>query len=158
MPNFCSPSSASPESFSTTRAYLAFVWTAIGGSLGRLAVGLAELEPLEPFDADIFSRRGGDGRDELADGLRSIADVGLLEKLVEILRVHGRDLHRDLLRELPQIGVARHEVRLARELDHRANTAAGVHVRLDDALLGLAVGLFLGLGEPALLDQRLRLR
>src|SRR2546426_2999123 len=137
MPNFCSPSSASPESFSPTRAYLAFVWTAIGGSLGRFAVRLAQLEPLEPPDADVLPCRGGDARDELADGLRSIADVGLLEEIVQVLRVHRRDLHCDLLRKLPEIGVARHEVRLARELDHRANTAAGVHVRLDDALLGL---------------------
>src|SRR5205807_1466968 len=110
-----------------------------------------------PSNADVLPRRGGDARDELADGLRSIADVGLLEEIVQIFRVHRRDLHGDLFRKLPEIGVARHEVRLARELDHRANTAAGVHVGLDDALLGLTVGLLLGLGEPALLDQRSRL-
>src|SRR6267378_3312146 len=130
----------------------------MGGSLGRLAVLLSQLEPLEPPDADVLPRRGSDARDELADGLRSVADVGLFEELVQVLRVHRRDLHRDLLRELPEVGVARHEVRLARELDHRANTAAGVYVRLDDALLRLAISLLLGLGEPALLDQDLRLR
>src|SRR2546426_5173658 len=156
MPNFCSPSSASPESFSTTRAYLAFVWTAIGGSLGRFAVRLAQLEPVEPPDADVLTSRGRDARYELADRLRGVADVGLLEQFVQILRIHGRDLHRDLPCEPAEIGVPRHEVGLAGELDDRADAAARVNVCLDDALLGLAVRFFLGFREPALLDQRLR--
>src|SRR5437879_5995077 len=158
MPNLRSPSSASPESLSTTRPYLAFVWTAIGGSLGRLAVRLAQLEPLEPSNADILSRRGSDPGNELADGLRRVADVGLLEEVLQVLRIHRRDLHRDLPRELAEVRVARDEVGLARELDHRADPATGVDVRLDDALLGLAVGLLLGLRQASLLDQALRFR
>src|SRR5438309_4973999 len=155
MPNSRSPSSASPESFSTTRPYLALVWTAIAGSLGGFAVGLAQLEPLEPLDADVFAGAGRDGRHEFADGLRGVPDVRLLQKLVHVRRVHRRDLHRDLLRKLPEIGVARHEVRLARELDHRADATAGVNVCLDHTFLRDAVGLLLCLGEPTLLDQPL---
>src|SRR5438105_3103606 len=158
MPNLRSPSSASPESLSTTRPYLAFVWTAIGGSLGRLAVRLAQLEPLEPPNADVLTGRCGDARDELANGLRCIADVGLFEEVLQVLRIHRRDLHRDLLCELAEVRVARDEVGLARELDHRTDPAARVHVRLDDALLGLAVGLLLGLRQATLLDQALRFR
>src|SRR5438445_6989172 len=97
IPNLRSPRRASPESFSSTRRYLAFAGTAICGSLGRLAVGLAELEPLEPFDADVLSRGGGDGRDELADGLRRVADVVLLEQLIVIIRYYCRHSHRHLL-------------------------------------------------------------
>src|SRR6266550_4077606 len=126
MPNLRSPSSASPESLSTTRPYLAFVWTAIGGSLGRLAVRLAQLEPLEPPNADVLSRCGSDPGNELADGLRRVTDVGLLEEVLQVLRIHRRDLHRDLLRELAEVRVARDEVGLARELDHRADPAARV--------------------------------
>src|SRR5438445_5590562 len=92
MPNLRSPRSASPESFSSTRRYLAFVWTAIGGSLGRFAVGLAELESLEPSDADVLTRRRGDARHELADGLRGVADVRLLEELVHVLGIHPPNL------------------------------------------------------------------
>src|SRR5256885_2417111 len=154
MPNFCSPSSASPESFSTTRAYLAFVWTAIGGSLGRFAVRLAQLEPLEPSDADVFTRRRGDPGHEVADFLRRVADVHLLEQLVDVLRIHRGDLHRELLGELLEIRVARHEVGLARELHHRADPAARVDVGFDEALLGLTIGLFLRLLEAAVLDER----
>src|SRR6266566_5873545 len=155
MPNSRSPSSASPESFSTTRPYLAFVSSAIGGSLGRFAVGLAQLEPLEPLHADVLAGPGGDARDELADRLRGISDVGLLQELTNVSRVHRRDLHRDLLRELPEIGIARHEVGLARKLDHRADATARVDVGLHDAFLCLAVRLLLCPGEPTFLDQRL---
>src|SRR5690348_8413265 len=107
MPNLRSPRRASPESFSSTRPYLAFARTAICGSLGRLAVRLAQLEPFEPLDADVLPGGGGDARDELADRLRRVADVGLLEELLEVFRVHRRDLHRDLLRELAEVRVAR---------------------------------------------------
>src|SRR6267378_8017210 len=65
MPNSRSPRSASPESFSTTRPYLALVLTAIGGSLGGFAVRLAQLEPLEPPDADVLAGLRGDTDDEL---------------------------------------------------------------------------------------------
>src|SRR5207245_4240771 len=123
MPNFCSPSSASPESFSTTRPYLAFVWTAIGGSLGRLAVRLAQLEPLEPPNADVLSRCGSDAGNELADGLRRVADVGLLEEALQVFRIHRRDLHRYLLRELAEGRAAREEVARDGRLEHRAKTA-----------------------------------
>src|SRR6266849_6212750 len=157
MPNSRSPRSASPESFSTTRPYLAFVSSAIAGSLGRFAVGLTQLEPLEPLDADVLACGGRDGGHELADRLRGVPDVGLLQELVDVRGVHRRDLHRDLLREPPEVGVARHEVGLARELDDRANSAARVDVRLDDAFLRLAVSLFLRFGEPAFLDESPRL-
>src|SRR2546423_1049843 len=120
IPNSRSPRSASPESFSTTRPYLALVWTAIAGSLGGFAVGLAQVGPLETLGADGLAGAGCDGRHELADRLRGVADVGLSQKLVHVRGVHRRDLHRDLLRELPEIGVARHKVGLARELDHCA--------------------------------------
>src|ERR1700730_306829 len=156
MPNSRSPRSASPESFSTTRPYLAFVNSAIAGSLGRFAVGLAQLEPLEPLDADVLAGAGRARRHELADRLRGVADVGLRQKLVHVRRIHRRDLHRDLLREPPEVGIARHEIGLARELDHRADPAARVDVGLDDAFFRLAVSLFPGLGQSALLDERLR--
>src|SRR6266568_4455379 len=109
---------------SAARPYLACVSSAIGGSLGRFAVGLAQLEPLEPLHADVLAGPGGDARDELADRLRGISDVGLLQELTDVSRVHRGDLHRDLLRELPEIGIARHEVGLTRKLDHRADSTA----------------------------------
>src|SRR5437879_13855325 len=98
MPNLRSPSSASPESLSTTRPYLAFVWTAIGGSLGRLAVRLAQLEPLEPPNADVLSRCGRDAGHELADALPRLADVRLLEELPHVLRLPPRPPARALPR------------------------------------------------------------
>src|SRR2546430_15895840 len=110
IPNSRSPRSASPESFSTTRPYLAFVPSAIAGSLGRFAIGLAELEPLEPLDANVLAGRSSDAGHELADRPRGIPDVGLLQKLVHISRVHRGDLHRDLLGEPAEVGVARDEV------------------------------------------------
>src|SRR2546428_6368996 len=158
IPNLRSPSSASPESLSTTRPYWACAWRAFGGSLGRLAFRQAQLEPLEPPNADVLSRCGSDAGNELADGLRRVADVGLLEEALQVFRIHRRDLHRYLLRELAEVRVARDEVGLARELDHRADPAARVHVCLDHALLGLAVGLLLGLRQATLLDQALRFR
>src|SRR5438067_3829948 len=156
MPNLRSPRSASPESFSRTRWYLAVVGPGIRGSLGCLAVRPTELEPSEAAYAHVLPRRRGERRHELADRLRRVADVRLREELVDVLRVHRRDLHRDLAGELAEFVVARDEVGLARELHERADPAASVDVRLDDAFLGLAARLLLGTREPALLDQGLR--
>src|SRR5919201_914516 len=157
MPKGRSPSSASRESFTTPRRYLAFACTAIGGSLGRLAVGRPEREPLEPPDAHVLAGGGCDPGHELADGLRGIPDVGLPEKVLHVLWIHRRDLHRDLLGEAPEVRISSHEVGLARELDHRADAAAGVDVGLDDPFLRLTVGLLLHLLESAGLDDLLGL-
>src|SRR5438477_4273 len=138
MPNLRSPRSASPESFSRTRWYLAVVGPGIRGSLGCLAVRPTELEPSEAAYAHVLPRRRGERRHQLADRLRRVADVRLREELVDVLRVHRRDLHRDLASELAEFVVARHEVGLARELHKRADPAAAVDVRLDDAFPGLA--------------------
>src|SRR5256885_2284322 len=156
MPNLRSPSSASPESFSRTRWYLVFVGPGIRGSLGCLAVRPAQLEPSEAAHAHVLPRRRGERRHQLADRLRRVADVRLGEQLVDVLRIHRRDLHRDLASELAEVVVARDEVGLARELHERADAAAAVDVGLDDALLGLATRLLLGPHEPTLLDQGLR--
>src|SRR5438874_1382801 len=56
MPNLRSPRSASPESFSRTRWYLAVVGPGIRGSLGCLAVRPDQLEPSDEAYAHAPSR------------------------------------------------------------------------------------------------------
>src|SRR5207245_1948988 len=123
----------------------------------RCAHRLAELDARETPDPHVLAGRRGEPRHQLADGLRGVPDVGLLEQLVDVLGVHRRDLHRDLSREPAEVGIPRDEVRLARELHERADLAAGVDVRLDDAFLGLAVRRLLRFRETALADERRRL-
>src|SRR5436190_1569980 len=98
MPNFRSPRSASPESLSSTRRYLAAPPCVIPGSLG-----LAQSEALDPPDVHILLGRRGDVRDQVLDGLRAVADVRLLEQLLDAGGRHRRYLHRDLLRELLEV-------------------------------------------------------
>src|SRR6185503_12889190 len=79
MPNFRSPRSASPESFSRTRWYFGVPF-AIAASLGvALAVGLPDGEALDAPDRDVLADRRGERRDEVLDRLRAVADVGLLQ-------------------------------------------------------------------------------
>src|SRR5712692_2751178 len=151
MPNFRSPRSASPESFSSTRRYLAAALSVIGGSL------FAQREALEAPDVHVLAGGRGDGRHQILDRLRGVADVGLAEQLVDVGRRHRGDLHRELLGELAELVTARDEVRLARQLNERADTAIGVDVRRDDALARFAAALLRGLVETALGDERLRL-
>src|SRR5205807_9592669 len=116
MPYWRPPRSASPESFRRTRWYLGFVWIAIGGMLvGRFAVRFAELESLEAPHPHVLSSRRRKRRDQLAHRLRRVADVGLAEELLDVLRVHSGDLHREPPRPIPQLPVACAEIRLARQ-------------------------------------------
>src|SRR5581483_8485880 len=78
-------------------------------------------------------------------------------ELVDRLRRHGRDLHRDLLRQLLELRAARDEVGLARDLHERADASARVDVRRDGAFPGLAAGLLRDRREAALLQERLGL-
>src|SRR5712691_10080120 len=152
MPNFRSPRRASPESLSSTRLYLAALRCVICASLG-----LAQGEALDAAHVDVLLRRRRDRRDKVLDRLRGVADVGLLQQLLDARRVHRRDLHRDLLRELLEFVSARNEVGLARQLHQGANASARVDVRRDHALLCHALrSLGEGLDAP-LLDERERL-
>ena len=54
-------------------------------------------------------------------------------------RVHRRDLHGDVPRELAEVVRVRDEVGLAVEFDEDADAAAGVDVAFDDAVGGFAV-------------------
>src|SRR5438067_3340183 len=68
---------------------------------------------------------------------------GLLRDLVlgDVLDAgHARDVQRDVLRERDEVLVARHEVRVAVDLDEHADLAVGVDVGLDRALARLAAG------------------
>src|SRR3989442_7772871 len=132
MPNLRSPRSASPESFSRTRLYFGSI---PAESRPR---SLAEREALEALDGDVLADRCGERRHQVLDRLRRVADVGLPEQLVDGLRVHRRDLHRDLLGELLEVVAARDEVGLARDLHDRPLAAVRVDVRRDDALARLA--------------------
>src|SRR5512142_1410136 len=152
MPNFRSPRSASPESLSSTRRYFAPSRVVIAGSLC-----LSEREPLEAPHRDVLTRLRRDRGDEVLDRLRRVADVRLRVELVDVRRRHRRDLHRDLLRELLEVLAARDEVGLARHLDERADPAAAVDVRGDDAFLGLASRLLRRRRDAALGEQLLRL-
>src|SRR5712691_6831512 len=152
MPNLRSPRSASPESLSSTRRYLAAPCV-IGGSLG-----LAEGEPLEAPHVHVLFGRRGHRRDEVLDRLRRVADVRLTQQLLDARRIHRRDLHGDLLGELLEFVTARDEVGLARELDQRADASAGVDVRRDEAFLGLALRLLRHRLDTPLLDECERLR
>src|SRR3979409_586305 len=79
MPNFRSPSSASPESLSSTRLYLAALRCVIATSLG-----LAECEAVEAAARHGTDSRRRQRRDEVTHRLRRVADVGLLQQLVEV--------------------------------------------------------------------------
>src|SRR5712692_7829469 len=135
MPNLRSPRSASPDSLSSTRLYLA------APCVIARSLGLAQGEALEAPDVHVLFRRGGHRRDEVSDSLRCVADVRLTQQLLDARGVHGRDLHGDLLRELLEFVAARNEVRLAREFHQCADASAGVDVRRDEAFLGLALRL-----------------
>src|SRR5687767_5017312 len=93
MPNLRSPRSASPESLSSTRLYLAAPRCVIATSLG-----LAQGEALDAAHVHVLFGRRGDFRDEILDLLRPVADVRLLEQLLDRRGIHRGDLHRDLLR------------------------------------------------------------
>src|SRR6266849_954102 len=152
MPNLRSPRSASPDSLSSTRPYLAAPWVI------AMSLGLAQGEALEAPHVHVLFGRRGHRRHEVLDRLRRVADVRLTEQLLDARGVHCRDLHRDLLRELLEFVAARHEVRLARELHDRADTSAGMDIRGDEALLGLALRLLRDRLDAPLLDERERFR
>jgi hypothetical protein len=103
------------------------------------------------------------GRLVLLLHLRPVDRLLLLERLgghvlaAHPLRVGGGDVHRDLLDEVLEVVGARHEVRLAVDLDEHADAAAHVDVAADDALRRGASGALGGLGEAALAQQRHRL-
>src|SRR6185503_817012 len=67
--------------------------------------------------------------------------------LAHELRVHRRDLHRDVAGERLEVLVARDEVGLAVDLDEHADAAARVDVRDDGAFGGLTAGLLRRLRE-----------
>src|SRR2546421_6696755 len=153
MPNLRSPRSASPDSFRRTRLYFAAVivdrvWLNLSTSSRRPARSrstrssrinrssldsfrwlFAEREALEATDRDVLSGLHRESGDEVLHRLRRVADVRLREQLIDVLGRHGRDLHRDLLRQLLELLTARDEVGLARDLHDRADTSAGVYVR-----------------------------
>src|SRR2546428_1368622 len=114
MPNLRSPRSASPESFSRTRLYFG----SMVATKFRLR-SLAECEALEALDGDVLADRCGERRHQVLDRLRSVADVGLPEQLVDGLRIHRGDLHRHFLGKLLEGVAARDEVGLARDLHDR---------------------------------------
>src|SRR6266851_10287013 len=89
MPNLRSPRSASPDSLSSTRLYLA------APCVIARSLGLAQSEALEAPDVHVLFRRGGHRRDEVSDRLRCVADVRLTQQLLDARGVHGRDLHGD---------------------------------------------------------------
>ena len=60
---------------------------------------------------------------------------------VSVLRIRGRNVQGDLIGKLPEVIGARHKVRLAVELNQRAELAAWMLVALDQALLGRASGI-----------------
>ena len=82
------------------------------------------------------------------------SDVGRdgLDGRVERLERH--DLDGQVLDELLELLVAGDEVRLAVDLDERAEPAARVDVGADQALAGVAAGLLGRLGDAALAQQR----
>src|SRR5690606_20650933 len=71
---------------------------------------------------------------------------------VHVLRLHGRDLHRDLPDQLPEFLGLRDEVGLAVDLDEHADAPVTVDVGVDDALRGDA-GRLLGRLRQALLPE-----
>src|SRR2546428_1785866 len=136
---------ASPLSFSRTRRYF-----------GSVPLS-PELEVREPPDLDVLADLGGESRDQILDRLRLVTDVRLREQDVEVIGLHGRDLHRDLFGEHAELRIARDEVRLAVQLHQGAATAVGVDVRLDHSLGRLALGLLLGALEALPHQDLLRL-
>src|SRR5690606_8243434 len=179
MPKPCSPASASPLSFRTTRPY--FSSDAVMG--GR---SLAQLETNEPPDHDLLARLRGYFVDQLTDRLLAgrvldehlVEQRRLLEELAQLTlddllvqvrrlalllhlleidrllalddvrrdllrrqrqRVHGRDVHRKVARELLERLVARDEVRLALHLDQHAQLAVRVDVAADHTLARLTL-------------------
>src|SRR6266540_1812476 len=153
MPNLRSPSRASPESLRSTRLYFAARPCVIARSLG-----LAEREALDAAHMHVLFGRRRDRRDEVFDRLRAVADIRLLEQLLDRRGTHCGDLHGDLLRQLAELVSTRDEVRLAGELDQRADASVAVDVRGDQAFLGLALRLLRNGLDAALFDECKRLR
>ncbi len=102
------------------------------------------------------------------DGAARILDEGLLQedellgaafriggeaRFVEGAGVRRRDLHGDVVCEAAERVGARDEVGLAVDFEEDADPAAGVDVRLDDALSGCARCLLLGAGDAALAQE-----
>ena len=67
--------------------------------------------------------------------------------LVHVHRGHRRHLHGEVVGELGELRRARHEVRLAIQLDHGRDPVTGVHVAVDETLGRRAVRLGGGLGD-----------
>src|SRR5579871_652945 len=112
------------------------------GPLGELAV-----DDLPPHRLGLA---GGLGLLE-ADRLLLLEDGRRDLLLRDVLRVERRDLHRDLLGEADEVGVAGHEVGLAVDLHHHADAAA-VQVAGDGPLGGDAGRLLGGRGDPLLAE------
>src|SRR5215213_5100383 len=81
--------------------------------------------------------------------LRLLGVVGDVVLGDVLRRRGGGDVHGDLARELREVLVAGHEVRVAVDLDQHADLAVGVHVGLDRALRGLAATHLEGLVAEA---------
>ena len=74
------------------------------------------------------------------DPLLALAVLGRDVLLADGERRRGRDVQRQVARELDELLVARHEVGLAVDLDQHADLVAGVDVALHDALARLRSG------------------
>src|SRR5579884_2326495 len=132
---------------------------------------LPHLEAGEAADDDVLPELGDLALDDVPDGAARVLDelliqqadgfqcvlaaavLALQRRLLARRNLVGRDvagrgsgdLHGEVVRQRAEIGRAGDEVGLAVELDHGADATAAVDVRLDDALLGGAADLLLGL-------------
>ena len=72
--------------------------------------------------------------------------------LADVLRIAGRDVHRDVVHQFLEVVGARHEIALAVHLDEHTNLAAGVNVARHRSFAGHTRRL-LGRHRNALLAQ-----
>src|SRR5262249_20363098 len=117
-----------------------------------------QLVAREASNDDILAQARDALFDQVANGPAAVTNVRLIQQWAVVLAcpvtgrrlvanargAHRPDLQGDLWRQLSEPRRARHEVRLAIQLDQHAYAAAGVDVRFDEALPRLSTRLALG--------------
>src|SRR3989338_9424055 len=79
----------------------------------RYTMALARREACEAAHLDAFAELLRRFTEQVLYGRAAVFDIGLFQQILRTLRVHGRDLHRELAGERAELRILRDEVGLA---------------------------------------------